>query len=599
MPFPYTSLREFLTDLEASGELVRVRAEVDPALEAPTIAIRRKREGGPALLFENVRGARAPLLMNLFSTPARVTRAIGVEPVELGARLHAAAASMMPPSPSNIVRGAWTARSLAPRVLSMFTYSAWRPPVCDIQDAPNLDALPIITCWPEDGGRFITYGQVITRGPRSGSINVGVYRMQVFARDLTGMHIQIERGGGGHLAEAMELGHESLPVAVSIGSDPAMLLSAIAPLPEGMSEFAFSGFLRGRPLGVTHVGPAQLPVPATAEIVLVGSVPVHERRREGPFGDHFGHYSAASDFPVFRVDRVLHRRDPIYHATVVGKPPQEDQVLGDAVQEVTGPMLPLLHHTIRSVWAYYQAGFHNLLGVQVHERYPREALKAAFGVLGQGQLSLSKVIVLVGPDVDPRDPCALLRAIRAHADPREDVHILGETALDTLDFTSYRMHRGSKLVIDAVARDETRRDMWAAPPNAGALSLDALRVHAPQITRARLVEDALLVVQAPRDGRAVLEALLAALPPDAVPLVAIVSDDVNLDDRTELIWGITTRFDAARDVLFSRTTLAGATAQHDGILGIDATWKPGYQPPLVMTPDIERRVDARWREYFP
>jgi len=218
----------------------------------------------------------------------------------------------------------------------------------------------------------------------------------------------------------------------------------------------------------------------------------------------------------------------------------------------------------------------------------------------------------VGPDVDPRDPRALLRAIRAHFDPHEDTHLLGETALDTLDFTSYRMHRGSKLVIDAVARDDERRTVWAPPGDV--LSLGALRERAgaTEIARARLIEDTLLVVTVPglvRDarppaegasvGRPLLEKLLAALPPDAVPMIAVVSEDVDIEDRTSLIWGITTRFDAARDVLFSRARLEGSAPQYDGILGIDATWKPGYQPPLVMDAEVERRVEQRWREYFP
>ncbi len=598
MPAPYSSLRAFLRDLEAHGQLARVRCEVDAHLEAGAIAIRCLREGGPALLFENVKGARHPLLLNLFGTMDRITMALGMPPAELGARLHGAAERMLPPSPSTVLRGAWAARDLAPRVLSMRTTHAWSAPVQEVSETPNLDALPILTCWPGDGGRFLTYPNVLTRSPGNGGLNMGVYRMQVFEPALTGMHWQIERGSGAHYAEAEALGRP-LPVAVAIGSDPATLISAIAPLPEGMDELRFSGFLRGAPLAVARSA-AGIPVPAQAEFVLEGEVAPFERRVEGPFGDHFGHYSAASPFPLFRIQRVTRRRDAIYHGVIVGKPPQEDQPLGDAVQEVTAPMLSFIHPEVRGVWAYYEAGFHNLLGVQVRERYGREGLKAAFGLLGQGQLSLSKVVVLTGPEHDPRDPHALLRALATHFRPEEDAHILHETALDTLDFTSYRMHRGSKIVLDAIPRgDSPPRPPMSAEARA---ACDPARIAGldSRIRRVRLVDDALLVVTVPMGtvGRPVLETLLAALPPDSVPLLAVVSDDVDIDSHVELIWGITTRFDAALDVRFSSVETIGAVAVPHGILGIDASWKPGYQEPLVTDPDTERLVERRWREYF-
>lgn len=596
---PYTSLRAFVRDLEARGQLVRVRAEVDAHLEAGAIAIRCLREGGPALLFENVRGAQHPLLLNLFGTMDRITLALGLSPAELGQRLHGAAESMMPPSPSRALRGAWGARGLAPRVLSMRTTRAWHAPVQEVSETPNLDRLPILTCWPADGGRFLTYPNVLTQSPSTGGLNMGVYRMQVFAPDLTGMHWQIERGSGAHYSEAEALGRP-LPVAVAIGSDPATLISAIAPLPEGMDELRFSGFLRGAPLAVARSGAGGIPVPANAEFVLEGEVAPFERRVEGPFGDHFGHYSAASPFPLFRIQRVTRRRDAIYHGVIVGKPPQEDQPLGDAVQEVTAPMLSLIHPEVRGVWAYYEAGFHNLLGVQVHERYGREGLKAAFGLLGQGQLSLSKVVVLTGPEHDPRDPHALLRALAKHFRPEEDAHILSETALDTLDFTSYRMHRGSKMILDAIPRaDAPPRPPMSAEARA---ACDAGRIRSldARIGRVRLVDDALLVVTVPMGtvGRPVLETLLAALPADTVPLLAVVSDDVDIDSHVELIWGITTRFDAALDVRFSQVETVGAVAVPRGILGIDASWKPGYQEPLVTDPATDSLLDRRWKEYF-
>ncbi|MDR5704078.1 MAG: UbiD family decarboxylase, partial [Armatimonadota bacterium] len=327
-------------------------------------------------------------------------------------------------------------------------------------------------------------------------------------------------------------------------------------------------------------------------MVLEGIVPPFEREMEGPFGDHFGHYSHAAPFPVFHLQRVVRRRSPVYPAAVVGKPPQEDRYLGDAVQEMLIPLLRLLSPELRDLWAYYEAGFHNLAVAAVESRYPREALKTALGLLGQGQMSLTKCIVLVDPEVNVRDFRAVLRAIRENFDPPEDFILISRSTLDTLDFTSFRMHLGSKLILDATGRNGQRRHH--VPPR-----IPDLRDLDPRILRWALWEDTLLAVQVRAGGREMIERLVKAEGLEGVPWIVVVSPDVDVTDQESLIWGIFTRFDPARDIVFEHVELRGVWPVCHGRMGIDATWKEGYPKPLEMTPEIQERVRLRWKEYFP
>ncbi len=582
----FADLQDFMRTLERDGDLQRVRVEVDPELEITEIATRVVREQGPALLFENVKGSRYPLLINALGTPKRIERALGRHPASIGEEVIGFVQRINPPS----LKKLWELKGVARKLLSARIKRVRSGISQQVVEPPDLLKLPVIKCWPGDGGRFITLPQVVTRSPLTGLSNLGIYRMQVFDQASTGMHWQLQKGGGFHYHEAEALGRP-LEVAVALGGDPALLLSAVLPLPEAMEELIFAGILRGKPTTMVKARSLSMTVPANAEFVLEGVVQPGVRRTEGPFGDHFGHYSNEAPFPVFNINTVTRRRDPVYPAAVVGKPPQEDRYMGDAVQEFINPFVKLVRAEVRDLWAYYEAGFHNLLVVSVKSRYAKEPMKTALGLFGEGQLSLTKCIILVGPDADPRDFSAVLREIARHFTPEKDFLLLPRVPLDTLDFTSFQMHLGSKMALDATPKEEQAGPV--APPQSVAIT----RI-APEVIEWRLVDDTLLAVKVSSGGRETIERLARADSLSTVKMIAAVSEDVDLSDRTSLLWGIFTRFDPARDVFFPEMRMEGAAPVYRGPLAIDATFKPGYPAPLIMDTDIIERVDRRWDEYW-
>ena len=386
----FTALREFVEYLEKYGELHRVKVEVDPVLEISEIATRSLKEGKPALLFENVKGSKYPLVINTLASEHRIELALGTHPESLGEELISFFEQAIPPSSKALFKHPKVLR----RFLSSRTSDITIAISQEIVEKPDLDSLPIIKCWPHDGGKFITLPQVFTYDPRTGKRNVGMYRMHVFDAETTGMHWQIQKGGGFHYYQADKM-NRPFELAVALGTDPAMLLATIAALPEGIDEAMFAGFLRKKGTQLVGGRSISISVPANAEFILEGVVRPKERRMEGPFGDHFGHYSAAAEFPVFHVSAITRRKNPIYPATVVGIPPMEDKFLGDATQKILGPLAKLLHSEVRSLWAYYEAGFHNLLVVSIEERYQKEAMKTALGLMGTQQLSLTKCLIMI------------------------------------------------------------------------------------------------------------------------------------------------------------------------------------------------------------
>jgi UbiD family decarboxylase len=603
---PFARLKTFLDHLEAAGDLKRVRVEVDPELEVTEIVSRVVRENGPALLFERVKGSRFPLAINFFGSHERIEQVLGMHPEALGERLVQFAQRMLPPTPSSL----WKARGLAPRLLSYRPRVVRSAPCHEVvRPDPDLGELPVLKCWPGDGGRFITFPLVLTRSPVSSKTNLGIYRMHVFDGRTTGMHWQIQKGGGFQYDEAEKLGRP-LPLVTVLGADPALMLAGMFPLPEGMEEIAFAGILRGRRSRLTRALTCDMMVPAEAEIVLEGEVAPFERRLEGPFGDHFGHYSGAADFPVYRVGTITHRDDAVYPAAVVGRPPQEDRYMGDATQMVLSPLIRLIRPEVTALWAYYETGFHNLLVAAVSPRYTKEAIRSAMGLLGEGQLSLTKCLVLVDSAVDVKRFPDVLRAIRAHFNPRENFILLSKAPLDTLDFTSFEMHLGSRMILDATGSRAQYAGGSANLPAAGAAAAEPpegpLRVDptelVPHIRRWRLWEDTLLVVQMdavpPEAARQSLRKLVTAEALSHVRIVAAVSPDVDVENDVEVLWGVFTRFDPARDVQFSQVSMAGVVPVYEGVMGIDATWKPGYPEPLVMDEDVVKKVDRRWQEYW-
>jgi UbiD family decarboxylase len=596
MRFP--ALREFVQYLESIGELKRVRAEVDPYLEVTEIATRALRENKPALLFENVKGSKYPLAINIYASERRIELALGRHPQQIGEELISFFEQMMPPKPSAL----WKNRAFVRRLLKAKTRTVSSGISQQVAETPNLSEIPIQTCWPADGGRFITQGQVFTHDPVDGKRNVGMYRMHVYDEATTGMHWQIQKGGGFHYHRAEQLGKD-IEVAVALGTGPALLFASISALPEGVDEVLFASFLLGDRIPMTRGKNVDIQVPANAEFILEGVVPPNERRMEGPFGDHFGHYSNAAPFPVFYLQTITHRTNPIYPATVVGIPPMEDKYLGDATQQILGPLVKLIHREVRDIWAYYEAGFHNLLVVSVEERYKKEAMKAALGLLGTGQLALTKCLILVSQNVDPRDWSAVVREIRSHFNPHFDFVLLPKVPLDTLDFTSFKMELGSKMIVDATRKQRSETaESQSSKKESAFTKLESQIANLKSIDRriidSNLIEESLLIVKVRSQGRAVIEKLVRQKALQNLKIIAAVSDDVDTRKQESYIWGIFTRFDCERDVIFSEQNLIGISPIYKGVMGIDATWKKGYPAALKMDPVVVKRVDERWDSYW-
>ncbi len=590
------SLQDFIKYLDKNGELVRIKTEVDARLEVTEISIRALQEGKPALLFENVKGSKFPLAMNVLASDKRIELALGKHPDRLGEELITFMEEAMPPGPKVFFKHP----GITKRIFSTLPRTTYKPTSQEVTGHSNLNELPVITSWPEDGGPFITLPQVFTYDPHDGKRNVGMYRMQVFDGQTTGMHWQIQKGGGFHFYQAKKSGKE-FEIAVALGTDPALLLATIAALPEGMDEVMFSGFLRGKRTRMVKGKTVSIKVPADAEFILEGTVHPTELRMEGPFGDHFGHYSNASKFPVFHINKITHRRNPIYPATVVGRPPMEDKYLGNATQQVLGPLIRLIHPEICDLWAYYEAGFHNLLVVSVEERYQKEAMKTALSIMGEGQLSLTKCVVAVSEDVNPRDFNAVLKAIHENFDPAYDFIMIPKVPLDTLDFTSYKMNLGSKMIMDATKSgnaDNRKKNPKSEIRNPKSELDHLIKTIDNRISDWNLLGDTLLVVTVQDGGRDVVNKLIKSNELVGPKIIAAVSPDVDIHDQEQTIWGIFTRFDAERDIMFTEEKLVGISPVFRGKMGIDATWKKGYPSSLVMSDEIIKKVDERWDSYW-
>jgi 4-hydroxy-3-polyprenylbenzoate decarboxylase len=594
----FPDLQSYVAHLERHGQLRRITAEVDPVYEVSELVQRVIREGGanvpgwgdqpgggPALLFERVRGSDFPLVMNLFGSPARIHMVLGRDPADIGRELVETVQRINPPT----LKSLWGARGFLARARHMRPKTVGRAASQEVDEAPDLERMPHLKTWPRDGGRFITFGPTLTEDPRSRRRNFGLYRLQIYGAAETGMHWQSMKGGRAHHFEAERRG-TALPAAVVLGGDPILMLSAILPLPEDVDELAFAGFLRGAPTEMVRARTMDMLVPASADFVLEGEVPAGVRRLEGPFGDHFGHYSEAEEFPVFRVKRITRRRAPLYPASVVGRPPQEDKWMGIAVGEVVGPLIRLINPNIVDLAAYDAAGFHNLLVVACKERHPKEVLKTAFNLLGTGQLSLTKMAVMVREDVDPRDFAALLRELWYRFEPEERMLLIPIAPLDTLDYTSFKLHVGSKLVFDATGDPVT-----SEPPPADVI--DPARLD-HRVLGHKLLDGGFLIVVVAQDARAVLHTLVRHASLGTVKFVVAVSEDVRLDDLENTIWGIWTRFDPARDLICAEQKFVGARPVYGGRIGLDATWKDGYPLPLTMPDEVVKLVDRRWSEYW-
>ena len=446
----YTDLRDFIAALEEQGELARVRVPVDPVLEMTEFADRAVKRGGPALLFENPKGSRVPVLMNAFASLRRMELALEVGSLdEVAARISELLHVEAP-------EGLFGKLKLLPKLAelgSLFPRMVSGGPCKEIvrKEGFSLFEFPILHCWPQDGGRFITLPLVFSKNPDTGKRNCGMYRMQVFDERTTGMHWQTHKQGAEHYRRLAAHGRARMDVAVALGGDPATIFSAALPLPPDLDEMLLAGFLRGEGVEMVRCETVDLEVPAHAEIVLEGYVELGELRREGPFGDHTGFYSLAEDYPVFHVTCVTSRQEPIYPAAIVGPPPMEDYFMGKAIERIFLPLMRLALPEIRDVAMPAEGVFHNLMLVAIRKSYPGHARKVMHALWGMGQAMFTKCIVVVDEDVDVQNVREVAWKALNHIDPERDIGF-SFGPIDSLDHASRLPDYGSKMGIDATRK---------------------------------------------------------------------------------------------------------------------------------------------------
>ncbi|MGH9714707.1 MAG: menaquinone biosynthesis decarboxylase [Candidatus Acidiferrales bacterium] len=447
----YRDLRDFLRKLEKSGELKHISEEVDPVLEITEISDRAVKAGGPALLFERPKGSRIPAVTNLLGTERRMNLALEVDSLDEVAQRVRSFIDVQ--SPQGLLEKVKMLPKLA-ELGSFFPKSVRNGECQEVVRTENfsLGEFPILQCWPQDGGRYITWPMVITKNPETGKRNVGCYRMQVFDECTTGMHWQTQKHGAEHFRNARAKNPEGrLEVAVAIGADPATALAGILPVPPDMDEFLFSGFLRRDPVELVTCKTLDLEVPANAEIVLEGFVELGEMRTEGPFGDHTGFYSLEGQFPVFRITCITHRKDPLYLTTIVGPPPQEDYFMGHAIERIFLPVMKMQYPEIVDVAMPAEGIFQNLMIVSIRKSYPGQARKIMNAIWSLGQAMFTKVVLVVDHDVNVQDGREVVWKSLCAIDPERDIQfVLGP--VDTLDHAARRQDFGSKMGIDATRK---------------------------------------------------------------------------------------------------------------------------------------------------
>jgi len=465
----YQDLRDFIKHLEDRGELVRVRAEVDPYLEMTEICDRTLRAGGPALLFENPKGHSIPVLGNLFGTPERVALGMGADSLAALRDVGQLLAFLKEPDPPTGFRDALARLPQYKRVLDMAPKLVKSAP-CQRQvieaDDIDLATLPVQTCWPEDAGPLITWALVITRGPHQERQNLGIYRQQVIGRKRVIMRWLAHRGGALDFKAWCEAHPgEPFPVAVALGADPATMLAAVTPIPDSLSEYAFAGLLRGARTEVVNCLGSDLQVPASAEFVLEGHIHPDDMADEGPFGDHTGYYNEVERFPVFTLERITHRDNPVYHSTYTGRPPDEPAVLGVALNEVFVPLLQKQFPEITDFYLPPEGCSYRVACVAMKKQYPGHAKRVMLGIWSYlRQFMYTKFVIVVDHDVNVRDWKDVVWALSTRMDPARDCTIIENTPIDYLDFASPVSGLGSKIGLDATSKlpGETART-WGRP----------------------------------------------------------------------------------------------------------------------------------------
>ena len=461
----YKDLRDFIASLEEQGELKRITTEVDPYLEMTEICDRTLRAEGPALLFENPKGYDTPVLANLFGTPKRVALGMGADSVASLRDIGHLLASLKEPEPPKGFKDALGKLPLYKQVLNMAPKLISKPPCQQYvmsDDEVDLSKLPIQTCWPEDAAPLITWPLVITRGPNKQRQNLGIYRQQVIGKNRLIMRWLSHRGGALDFRD-WKIAHpgENFPVSVALGADPATILGAVTPVPDSLSEYAFAGLLRGSKTEVATCLTNDLQVPASAEYILEGHITPDDMADEGPFGDHTGYYNEADSFPVFTVTRITHRKDPIYHSTYTGRPPDEPAVLGVALNEVFVPLLQKQFPEITDFYLPPEGCSYRMAVVTMKKQYPGHAKRVMMGVWSfLRQFMYTKFVIVTDDDVNARDWKDVIWAMTTRMDPARDTLLVENTPIDYLDFASPVSGLGSKMGMDATHKweGETSRE---------------------------------------------------------------------------------------------------------------------------------------------
>ena len=618
----WRNLKRWLDELEHRGELLRINQPISVELEAACIADRLVKCNGPAVLFEKPRLAdgsisEIPLAMNLFGSRERTLRALEVDrPAQIGERL----VTLMKPDISTISRRPWKGLPLLKDAMSMAAKKVRRGAAQRIQmDEIDVTRLPIPKTWPDDAASFITLPLVVTRDPTTGEHNLGMYRSQIFGPKEIGLHWQLHKHGADH---AHAHGEGPMPVAVCIGGPPELMFSAIAPLPDNLEEYMFAGFLGRRRLRITKALSQDLWVPAEADIIIEGYTIPGETRSEGPFGDHFGHYSLECDFPVLHITAITMRKDAILPATIVGMPPMEDGYLGEAITDAFLPVLRFQHRDVVDLHLPLETGFHNLAIVAAKQRYPRQARKTALGLLGAGQMMFLKSIVAVDEQHQVKDLEALLDVLDSKVDPLHDVIILKGMVADQLAHAAPWENIHNKVLIDASTppeKDPLHGNVLRQGPGHGFADIVQQKVH--EVVQARMLRPSMLVVTTKiEDGPSmhenrerINEQTAAAQRHKIFQLIEsiweledstdlrwlfITDDDLVLDQsgiRRRLLWQLFCRFEVSRDLHFDEK---GGRIAWDATAPIPCSGIMDSHPvrrwpaTTLHDPEVEAKVDA-------
>jgi UbiD family decarboxylase len=580
-------LRAYIDVLKKEGEVVFVDAPVDPYLEIAEIHRRVIEQGGPALFFRNVEGSRFPVVTNLFGTEKRMDLAFGKRPVKFVNDTVKFAERLLPPDMHKL----WSGKGLLMQGLKIGLKKTKNAPILEnLQRPPRLTELPMLTSWHSDGGPFVTLPLVYTEHPEGKGHNLGMYRIHRYDDETTGIHWQIHKGGGYHYSVA-EKRSEPLPLSLFIGGPPALILSAIAPVPEDVPELILASLLLGQRLDMADDPIGGHPLVANAEFAIKGEVPPFERRPEGPFGDHFGYNSLQHDYPVFHVNRLYHRKDAVYPATVVGRPRQEDYYIGDYLQELLSPLFPLVMKGVRQLKTFGDTGFHSLAAARVDNRYPREAFAAAMRILGEGQLSLTKFLIITDGEIDVADFPKLWEHVLERVNFQTDLFVFDNVSQDTLDYTGPAVNKGSKAILMGLGSDPVRK-----LPREFKGSLPDVCGKPVAYLPGTLVIEAKSYESDPELGTKV--ASHPGLEEWAVVVLVDDSREATISQK-EFLWTFFTRFGPAGDIYGNKPESRRYHTRMSEPVVFDCRMKPWYPPVLEVDEETRIKVDSKMSDIVP